>query len=688
MQTDAPSFQTLLSLLESFQKPEFIPRNTVHPFATAAPATCDLLQDLINTTEQLSRSLAIYHSSSQWSNPKLTSLLRQHTSIEHTSYSSAKNVQHLIDALSMRPGVNYGESIPLLSTSFPHWCIQQLAAWGTSVGMETFIDESRVGGLNVVLGGKVLVIDVDFAIEGEDPLKPMLKVANVKTSNALLQGNANGSTSTMIDAFLRDSIDKYCVEMQKSEDSRNSLYAASLRKVVHDHLRYLVLLDRLASRKEDGGIRWFTDIDELCPTLIRVAKSEAEDIALSLSLPKAPLDVFLLRSHSLPLPYLTMPSISFLAYLSPSAYLFLIHNASGYAENENYPLLDLGLSDLTPYLDTVTKGVTVATLFLEKLSEAHLYPPSMSMPNITARPTFPLCLSAAELDHSFPQLDGFGMEVTSQDSETTSVPYAWVLDFTDGGKRPGVVISQSRMKAIELVVNPLGGGDGLIGVNDTLYSTRSWIDQLLNPDGTASPEHYTALYLSPNSLHPPLQLRLKTPEELGFTLERVPVHSIKEVWGILEVVREQCWLNETLLGCRWTSDGLKVEEGLPDEPEATEEDLQALLLGNFIPRKIPVNVILPSANTTDNLFGPTELGFSSASTPRITMTSPQRSSSIAGLVEITVTHDETRPRGVSVEISGAMGSDLKPADLEEICRRGGILSLPGRVWASGLGVAS
>jgi len=165
------------------------------------------------------------------------------------------------------------------------------------------------------------------------------------------------------------------------------------------------------------------------------------------------------------------------------------------------------------------------------------------------------------------------------------------------------------------------------------------------------------------------------------------VHSIKEIWGILEVVREQCWLNEVLLGCQWTAEGSKVEKELPDETEATEEDLQALLLGNFIPRKIPVNVFLPSADTADNLFGPTDLGFSSASTPKIVMTSPQRSSSIAGLVEITVTHDETKPRGVSVEISGAMGSDLKLVDLEEICRRGGVLSLPGRVWASGNGVA-
>lgn len=68
-----------------------------------------------------------------------------------------------------------------------------------------------------------------------------------------------------------------------------------------------------------------------------------------------------------------------------------------------------------------------------------------------------------------------------------------------------------------------------------------------------SPERYTAIYVniflyiwksithnvyfqkSPNSIHPPLQLRLMATEEPGFLLERVPVHSMKEVWGILEV---------------------------------------------------------------------------------------------------------------------------------------------------------
>ena len=63
------------------------------------------------------------------------------------------------------------------------------------------------------------------------------------------------------------------------------------------------------------------------------------------------------------------------------------------------------------------------------------------------------------------------------------------------------------------------------------------------------------------------------------------------------------------------------------------------------------------------------------------MTLPERPP-ISGLVEIDVSLDATRPRGVAVNLSGAMSADLNIEMLEEVCRRGGLFSLPGRVWAS------
>lgn len=75
---------------------------------------------------------------------------------------------------------------------------------------------------------------------------------------------------------------------------------------------------------------------------------------------------------------------------------------------------------------------------------------------------------------------------------------------------------------------------------------------------------------------------------------------MKQVWGTLEVcstlyevlsletykplqiVREQCWLNEILNGLQWTPEGLTAPTGpdQTDEGDATEADLQAVLGGS------------------------------------------------------------------------------------------------------------
>lgn len=81
-------------------------------------------------------------------------------------------------------------------------------------------------------------------------------------------------------------------------------------------------------------------------------------------------------------------------------------------------------------------------------------------------------------------------------------------------------------------------------------------------------------------MHPPLRLTLRTPDEPGFLLERVQVHNMQEVWAVLEIVRDQCWLNDTLSEISWVPEaiaGLPATDG-PDG-EATEEELRALLSG-------------------------------------------------------------------------------------------------------------
>ena len=79
--------QSLLSSLEAFQRQDAFPPHAVHPFASSAPDACTLLQDLIDVTEQVSRSLDICDSSISWTNTKVVSLLRQHSSIEFSAFS-------------------------------------------------------------------------------------------------------------------------------------------------------------------------------------------------------------------------------------------------------------------------------------------------------------------------------------------------------------------------------------------------------------------------------------------------------------------------------------------------------------------------------------------------------------------------------------------------------------------------
>jgi len=248
------------------------------------------------------------------------------------------------------------------------------------------------------------------------------------------------------------------------------------------------------------------------------------------------------------------------------------------------------------------------------------------------------------------------------------------------------------MREIELVVNPLSGMDHIGNVPMMAFGTGSWLDLLLNPESPISPERYSALFTSPTSAHPQLQLRLTSPDEPGFILEKVPVRSLKEIWGILEIVREQCWLNETISGYQWIPEGLisGQQDEETDDTEATEDDLQAVLKGTFTPRRIPVNIYLPSPPSSDPLFDAADMGsmslthHSPAHRARILMLSPERPP-IPGQVEISVAFDPSRPRGIALNINGAMGADLNSDVLEEVCRRGGLLGLPGRVWAKSHG---
>lgn len=149
--------------------------------------------------------------------------------------------------------------------------------------MESFKDEQREGNITIMLGGKVLVVDVDFSISKEKPSGRRVRVASVKTSYATMDDVSGTSSNTKgsisLDAFLAETIQKYCDEVQKPEDRRDGVRAARLASNILQQLHYLVMLDRLAEKKDGPRAAWFVDTDELCSKVEEFARSEAEVVA-------------------------------------------------------------------------------------------------------------------------------------------------------------------------------------------------------------------------------------------------------------------------------------------------------------------------------------------------------------------------------------------------------------------------
>lgn len=94
---------------------------------------------------------------------------------------------------------------------------------------------------------------------------------------------------------------------------------------------------------------------------------------------------------------------------------------------------------------------------------------------------------------------------SSYELDPNAGQYTWNLDFTDEGKTQGIVMSQSRMRDIELVVNPLGSIDTLNSVGMMSFGTGSWVDLLVSTTLVFLFYFLTSLLLSstPTRLYPP-----------------------------------------------------------------------------------------------------------------------------------------------------------------------------------------
>ena len=186
------------------------------------------------------------------------------------------------EALRRREGSTYGEDIPLDRTAIPEWFVTRLKSWAGAAGMETF-QEQRGGHMTVVLGGKILVIDIDLQVNRAIPDNPILAISALKTSFAVPNGSINSTTdgSTSLDTSLAGTLRAFLCEVQKDEELQDIIVAARHGARFQEHLKYLMSLDKLALREGDRGLRWFNGIDRLAAQFIEpLAIKEADAIAL------------------------------------------------------------------------------------------------------------------------------------------------------------------------------------------------------------------------------------------------------------------------------------------------------------------------------------------------------------------------------------------------------------------------
>lgn len=120
------------------------------------------------------------------------------------------------------------------------------------------------------------MVDIDFAIERTNVLRPRLNVSRVKTSYAI---PSSQPPSTSLDVFLLNTMQAFCLEVQQTDEGRDPQKAAHVGHNVRSQLKYLVMLDQLTQRQHDGGLKWFTALDEVCPMLDSFAAQEAKAIA-------------------------------------------------------------------------------------------------------------------------------------------------------------------------------------------------------------------------------------------------------------------------------------------------------------------------------------------------------------------------------------------------------------------------
>lgn len=178
----------------------------------------------------------------------------------------------------------------------------------------------------------------------------------------------------------------------------------------------------------------------------------------------------MLKSQPLPLPYLSSPSLHFLIFLSPLAYLDLLRKSTAKSTTPSHlPNFDIPIEVLRAGISSrpPPRGVTSVTLRVQDVSKPRSDMDDTMMSDLMG----PFDMDM-EFEHDYPQVP----TTTVLSAPTKPV---WVLDFTNNGSPNGIALSQSRMREIETIIHPFGHGGvsshlGIIG--PSAFASPSWVD--------------------------------------------------------------------------------------------------------------------------------------------------------------------------------------------------------------------
>lgn len=159
------------------------------------------------------------------------------------------------------------------------WCVSQLEECGKKAGMEAFKEAGSDGKITLILGGKVLVVDIELSVDRSDETRPKLSVIVLKTSYASPVSGATTEGSASMNGFLMDYIREFIAEAHKPLGEQDMKKAGKQVRGFLAHLEYLMKLDGMATQEGDGGLRWLNSIDTLALTAEGRAKTEAQSIA-------------------------------------------------------------------------------------------------------------------------------------------------------------------------------------------------------------------------------------------------------------------------------------------------------------------------------------------------------------------------------------------------------------------------